>query len=68
MGGRGGCWPRSGFPSDLGMKLHNGEFSSVYLCGKGDPRGLYLALAYAKMQRVGLFSFFPFSFLLRKEL
>lgn len=68
VGGRGGCWPLAqrrgflpGFPSDLGMKLRNRKFPSVYLCGKGDPQGLYLTLAYAKMQRAGLFSIFFFT-------
>lgn len=56
------------FPSDLGMKPHNREFPSVYLCGKGDPQSLYLTLAYAKMQRAELFSLSPFSFLLRQKL
>lgn len=50
------------------MKSHSGVFTSVCLCGKGEPQGFYLTLTYAKMQRAVLFAFSPFCFWLRKEL
>lgn len=56
LGGEGFClsclliWESGSFPL------------CIYLCGKRDPRGLYLTLAYAKMQRAGLFSLSPFYF------
>lgn len=62
LGGEGCC-------SSCLLIWESGSFPlCIYLCGKRDPRGLYLTLAYAKMQRAGLFSLSPFYFLLRREL
>lgn len=45
------------------MKSHSGAFTSVCLCGKGEPQGFYLTLTYAKMQRGSLIFFLSVFFL-----